>query len=109
MANTTGKKFGGRKKGSANKATKDARKAIAAFVDDNADRLTGWLDQVANGTDDIPPNPQKAFELFQSVIEYHVPKLQRTEQQMLDENGEKAAFELTINRVVHNATPDSNV
>jgi hypothetical protein len=28
---------------------------------------------------DIKPNPAKAFELFQSVVEYHVPKLARTE------------------------------
>jgi hypothetical protein len=27
----------------------------------------------------VKPNPAKAFELFQSVVEYHVPKLARTE------------------------------
>ena len=27
----------------------------------------------------VPPNPEKAFNLFQSVVEYHVPKLARTE------------------------------
>jgi hypothetical protein len=25
------------------------------------------------------PNPEKAFNLFQSVVEYHVPKLARSE------------------------------
>jgi hypothetical protein len=71
----------GRPSGSPNKATTDARQAIALFVDKNAHRLTGWLDSVANGDpeNDIKPNPVKAFELFQSVIEYHVPKLARTE------------------------------
>jgi hypothetical protein len=71
----------GRPKGSPNKSTADARQAIALFVDGNAHRLTGWLDQVANGdvSNDIKPNPAKAFELFQSVVEYHVPKLARTE------------------------------
>lgn len=43
------------------------------FVDNNADRLEGWLDRVAQD------NPAEAFKLFQSVIEYHIPKLQRTE------------------------------
>jgi hypothetical protein len=64
-----------------NKATKDARTAIAAFVDGNAHRLTEWLDAVSTGSaaHDIPPNPAKAFELFQSVVEYHIPKLARTE------------------------------
>jgi hypothetical protein len=51
------------------------------FVDGNAHRLSDWLNEVANGNpqNDIKPNPAKAFELFQSVVEYHVPKLARTE------------------------------
>ena len=63
----------GRVKGTPNKATSDARRAIAEFVDGNAHRLTGWLDRVA------VDKPEKAFELFQSVVEYHIPKLARTE------------------------------
>lgn len=63
----------GRPKGLPNQATLDARKAIGDFVDGNAWRLAGWLDRIAM------TNPGKAFELFQSVVEYHVPKLNRTE------------------------------
>ena len=87
-----GHKTGGRQSGTPNKATNDARQAIASFVDGNAHRLTEWLDQVANGVkvvemdgDDavekyiVPPNPAKAFDMFQSVVEYHVPKLARME------------------------------
>ena len=70
----------GRKAGVPNKATADARAAIAAFVDGYAHRLTGWLDQVAQ------ENPEKAFQLFQSVIEYHVPKLARSEQSLKAEH-----------------------
>jgi len=75
------KKAGGRAAGTPNKVTAQAREAIALFVDDNAPRLALWLDAVANGdpAHDVKPNPAKAFELFQSVIEYHVPKLARTE------------------------------
>jgi hypothetical protein len=87
------KKGPGRPPGMPNKATADARQAIAAFVDGNAHRLTEWLDQVAAGvkvqeqTEDgeivekyvVPPNPAKAFDMFQSVVEYHVPKLARME------------------------------
>ena len=87
------KKGPGRPAGSVNKATADARQAIAQFVDGNAHRLAEWLDQVAAGvkvqeqTEDgeiiekyvVPPNPAKAFDMFQSVVEYHVPKLARTE------------------------------
>ena len=84
------KKGPGRPLGSPNKATSDARQAIAQFVDGNAHRLAEWLDQVAAGVKVhdpetggekyvIPPNPAKAFDMFQSVVEYHVPKLARTE------------------------------
>ena len=79
-------KVAGRAKGTPNKATADARQAIASFVDGNAHRLTGWLDQVADGIPKagedwywVAPNPAKAFEMFQSVVEYHIPKLARSE------------------------------
>jgi hypothetical protein len=89
-----GERYGGRKAGTPNKATSDARQAIAAFVDGNAHRLTEWLDAVAHGVKKpvfdedgevvdeeyvVPPNPAKAFDMFQSVVEYHIPKLARTE------------------------------
>jgi hypothetical protein len=89
-----GKKTGGRVAGTPNKASTEARQAIASFVDGNAHRLTGWLDQVAQGVkvevlDEqgnpvgheyvVPPNPAKAFDMFQSVVEYHIPKLARQE------------------------------
>lgn len=80
----------GRPPGSQNKATVAAREAIADFVDGNAHRLTDWLDSVAHGVKAIDPNtgeekfivapnPAKAFDMFQSVVEYHIPKLARTE------------------------------
>jgi hypothetical protein len=80
-----GRKTGGRRKGSTNRATANAREAIALFVDGNAGRLQRWLDDVAKGVKGrdgkyiVNPDPQAAFEMFQSVIEYHVPKLARTE------------------------------
>jgi hypothetical protein len=70
-----GKKTGGgSRKGSPNKATQAAREAIAAFVDGNADRLQGWLDEIA-----AEKGPQAAFECFSTLLEYHVPKLARQE------------------------------
>ena len=80
-----GRKTGGRVAGTPNKATNEARQAIASFVDGNAHRLTGWLDKVAEGVQDadgayvVAPNPAKAFDMFQSVVEYHIPKLARQE------------------------------
>lgn len=69
-----GKKTGGRVKGQPNKATANAREAIAAFVDANVPRLNAWLDEIA-ATD----GPAAAFRCVESLIEYHVPKLARTE------------------------------
>ncbi len=87
----------GRTPGVPNKATRDARLAIAAFVDNNADRMQEWLDKVASGVprvdaegnqryDDegepmwlVPPNPERAFAMLRDVVEYHVPKLARSE------------------------------
>lgn len=63
----------GRPKGTPNKATINAREAIAAFVEGNVDRLNGWLDRIADD------NPRSAFDCFMNVVEYHIPKLARTE------------------------------
>ena len=63
----------GRPKGSIDKAKVNARRAIADFVDDNAERLTGWLDKIAE------KDPKAAFDSFMSVVEYHIPKLSRTD------------------------------
>jgi hypothetical protein len=64
----------GRPKGSTNKATVAAREAIARFVDGNADRLNGWLAEI-----EANDGPQAAFKCFADLLEYHVPKLARTE------------------------------
>jgi hypothetical protein len=75
----------GRPKGVGNKSTGMAREAIARFVDANAHKMEEWLVQVANGVKNdedkyvVLPNPEKAFGMLQSVMEYHVPKLARTE------------------------------
>jgi hypothetical protein len=63
----------GRKKGIPNKATTNAREAIAALVEGNIGRLEGWLDEIA------AKDPEKAYRCFMDVVEYHIPKLQRTE------------------------------
>jgi hypothetical protein len=88
----------GRPKGVGNKSTGMAREAIARFVDGNANKMEEWLQSVAYGIQAqdkdgkpkfstegnpvyvVPPNPEKAFGMLQSVMEYHLPKLARTEQ-----------------------------
>lgn len=72
----------GRPKGVPNKATIQAREAIAMFVEGNVDRLNGWLDQIA------AESPKDAFDRFMSVVEYHIPKLARQENQLLNKDGQ---------------------
>lgn len=87
-------KTGGRKKGAQNKVTATAREAIAQFVEGNVDRLTLWLDRIA------ADSPKEAFSSFMSVVEYHIPKLARTDIQGLDKNGEKSdGLTITINHI----------
>jgi hypothetical protein len=75
----------GRPKGSPNKSTAMAREAIATFVEGNTHQMQKWLEQVAEGVRNdedkfiVLPNPEKAFGMLQSVVEYHLPKLARTE------------------------------
>lgn len=70
-----GKKPGpGRPKGLPNKATVNAREAIAAFVEQQTPRLGHLLERI-----EAEDGPAAAFRCIQDLLEYHVPKLQRTE------------------------------
>ena len=73
MANTTGKKYGGRKKGTPNKVTKDIKNAFRQLIESNIDNLSEWLNNIAK------ENPEKAFDLILKLSEYVTPKLNRTE------------------------------
>lgn len=73
-AKPKGKPRGGSRKGKPNKATATAREAIAKFVDENTPRLQGWLDEIA-----ASDGPKAAYSCVLELIEYHVPKLHRTE------------------------------
>ncbi len=87
-----GIKTGGRKPGTLNKTTAKAREAIAALVEGNIGRMEAWLDAIAD-TD----GPRAAWDCMCDVIEYHIPKLARTEHTGPD--GEKIVTEITV-RVV---------
>jgi hypothetical protein len=64
---------GGSRQGKPNKCTQDVREAIALIAQRNVGNFEIWLGQVA--TED----PGKAAELFLKAIEYHIPKLARSE------------------------------
>jgi hypothetical protein len=64
----------GRPKGAVNKSSAEARLAIAAFVDRNSARIQEWLDDIY-----AEKGAQAAWDCFIDLVEYHVPKLARTE------------------------------
>jgi hypothetical protein len=68
-----GIKTGGRKAGVGNKTTVDVRNAIALIAQDNAGNFARWLNEVAS------EDPAKAADLYLKAIEYHIPKLARSE------------------------------
>ena len=88
-----GRKTGGRTAGTPNKATTSAREAIGQVLDAKVHNLADWVDSTANGIKQIKvaadgtqyeeyvvkPNPAKAFELMQSLLEFSVPKLTRVQ------------------------------
>jgi hypothetical protein len=83
-----GVKTGGRKAGVPNKASQDVRAAIALIAERNVGKFETWLDQVAG------EDPAKAADIFLRAIEYHIPKLARTD---LTTNGKELPRAVTIN------------
>jgi hypothetical protein len=63
----------GRRKGVPNKATGDVRMIIAKIAERNASKLDAWLARIGR------KNPAKAMDLYLRMLEYHIPKLTRTE------------------------------
>ena len=62
---------GGSRQGKPNKTTQDVRAAIATFASANVGEMSTWLEQIED--------PAKKLDLFLRAIEYHVPKLARSE------------------------------
>ena len=67
-------KTGGRASGTPNKSTADVRQAIALIAQRNIANFEIWLGKVAL------EDPGKAADLYLKAIEYHIPKLARSEQ-----------------------------
>ena len=67
------KKIGGKSKGTENKSTTEIKQAYKDLIEKNIDNITVWLDRVAE------TNPNAALNYLQSLSEFVIPKLARTE------------------------------
>lgn len=64
---------GGSRKGIPNRATAEVREAIAVFASANVHRMSEWIEAISE------QDPGKAMALYLQAIEYHIPKLARSE------------------------------
>jgi hypothetical protein len=67
MANTTGKKFGGREKGTPNKLTKELRNLLKDIIYNELESLDEKLDKL---------EPKERIEFIIKFLPYTLPKLQ---------------------------------
>lgn len=77
----------GRKKGVPNNTTRDVRAAIATIAENKISEVEGWLTSIAQ------EDPAKALDLYLRMIEYHIPKLARSE--VTGEGGGAIVFKLS--------------
>lgn len=69
----------GRPAGVPNKATKAFRETVNRLLEDNAENVSVWLEQVATGSHGKEPAPDKALDLLAKLAEFAAPKLSRSE------------------------------
>jgi hypothetical protein len=71
----------GRPPGALNKATKTFRETVSRLLEDNAENVSKWLYEVAEGSveKELKADPKGALTLLAQMAEYATPKLNRTE------------------------------
>jgi len=73
MANTTGKKFGGRQKGTPNKLTKELRSILKDVLYEEIDRLPERLDEL---------DTKNRLELLVKLMPFVFPRVQSVSQSL---------------------------
>lgn len=63
----------GKPKGSISKVTKDQRERAALIIDNNIEKMQGWIDKVA------AENPERAYKMVLDMFEFSLPKLKAIE------------------------------
>jgi hypothetical protein len=70
MANTTGKKFGGREKGTPNKTTEEIRERFQLLISDNLEKLQEDLEAL---------DPDKRLKYIIELSKFVIPTLKATD------------------------------
>lgn len=70
MANTTGKKFGGRKKGTPNKSTEEIRELFKALLENNINKIQKDLDKM---------EPQQRVKVILEIAKFVIPTLRSSD------------------------------
>ena len=68
MANTTGKKFGGRAKGTPNKCTAETKSLVSELILGQTDRIQEALDEV------FESNKREYLQIMVRLLPYVIPK-----------------------------------
>jgi hypothetical protein len=106
-----GRKTGGRKKGTPNRVTAEARSIFAQVLEKTAPEMQRWFSECGDGIEiektTIAPDgtpvtvlgrmnadPGKALDLMIKLAEYHFPKLQRMEKGIADATDEELLQEV---------------
>jgi hypothetical protein len=89
-----GKPGPGRPKGIPNRITRDVRAMFAAFAERKAPDFERWVDRTAI------KDPARAADLYLKAVEYHIPRLQRTEVLVKPSNAENEKLPTVSNEAV---------
>ncbi|MDA8886772.1 hypothetical protein OAD66_09530 [Bacteroidia bacterium] len=90
MENKTGIKYGGRQKGTPNKATARLREAFTELLEDNIGKVQELFDKV------VEKNPEKALELMLKLSEFVLPKLRAIEVNNESEEAKHTSLNINI-------------
>lgn len=87
----------GRPKGTHNKSTERAKRIMMEFVGKNMDTMQEMYEVIK------AEDPKRAFDVLFTATEYCIPKLARTEQRFVDEEGKDRDLIFNIYEEIHSA------
>jgi hypothetical protein len=84
---------GGRPKGVGNKSTEIVKRTISDILENNAEKVQGWIDDVAK------EDPKEAVKIYITLVEFCVPKLTRASVDHSSSDGTMSPLGTIINAI----------